>query len=347
MLPPPHDQEETSAGTRVALPGIRRRPLATWTILGVNLVLWLLSEVSGGSTDPDVLIRLGAMEGQRIAAGDYWRLFTAMFLHSGLMHLGLNCVGLFIFGHQLEQMYGHSRFLLIYIVAGLAGSVTSYALSISLSAHTTIGVGASGAIFGVLGALVAFFLSHRHRLGAIGRQNLTGLLILAAINLFLGLVIQGVDNYAHMGGFFAGILMGLALSPDYRPAYNVFGEVEYVVDANSIFRRWWVAPAAALVLLVGTFAGNRNVGESAFHHLRDAVDYRLQEEFALALDELDRAMEIDPDYGPAYLERALVMIEMGNPAMAISDLARARYLGLAERDGELAVRLLVQLGRDR
>ena len=199
----------------VSLPGLRRKPYLTWTLLGVNLLLWLLVELSGGSTNTGVLLKFGAMEAQHIATGEYWRLFTATFLHSGILHLSFNCLALYIFGHQLEQIYGHGRFLALYFIAGLAGSVTSYALSIS-AAPNTLGVGASGAVFGLLGGLVAFYTVHRDRFGEIGRQSLTGLLVIVAINVALGFVVPGIDNFAHIGGFVAGMLVGLAYAPIYR-----------------------------------------------------------------------------------------------------------------------------------
>ena len=332
-------------------PGIRRRPYLTWTLLGVNLLLWLLVEMSGGSTNTSVLLNFGAMEAQHIAAGDYWRLFTATFLHSGLMHLSFNCIALFIFGQQLEPIYGHGRFLAIYFIAGLAGSVTSYALSIS-AAPNTLGVGASGAIFGVLGALVAFYAIHRDRLGEIGRQSLTGLLVIVAINVVFGFVVPGVDNFAHIGGFVAGLLIGMAYSPIYRVEYGPYGWPQSIADVNSMLRRWWVMPAAAGVLLAGIFLGNLNLDDTPIPHLRRAEEYRIQGEITLALDELDRAIQIDPYHSLSYLRRGQLMAELGNSEIAISDLVRAVQLSqydsratsrLSDSDKRDAIRLVAQL----
>ena len=103
------------------------------------------------------------------------------------------------------------------------------------------------AIFGVLGGLVAFFLSHRNQLGDMGRRSLTGLLVLAGINLVFGLMTAGVDNYAHIGGFVCGVLLGIAFSPRYLPVLDTFGFVSEVVDANSIVKRWWALPAVGVV----------------------------------------------------------------------------------------------------
>ena len=342
---------ESMVDPSVSPPGLRRKPYLTWTLLSVNLLLWLLVEMSGGSTNTEVLLKFGAMEAQHIAAGDYWRLFTATFLHSGLLHLSFNCIALFIFGHQLEQIYGHTRFIAIYFIAGLAGSATSYALSIS-AAPNTLGVGASGAVFGLLGGLVAFYTVHRDKFGAIGRQSLTGLLVIVAINVALGFVVPGIDNFAHIGGFVAGLLVGLAYSPIYRVEYGPSGWPQSVSDINSMLRRWWVIPAAAAVLVAGIFLGNLNLDDTPIPHLLRAEEYRLQGEITLALDELDRAIQIDPYYSLSYLRRGQLMAELGNSDLAIPDLVRAVHLSqydsratsrLSDSDKQAAIRLVAQL----
>ena len=336
----------------VSPPGLRRKPYLTWTLLSVNLLLWLLVEMSGGSTNTDVLLKFGAMEAQHIAAGDYWRLFTATFLHSGLLHLSFNCIALFIFGHQLEQIYGHTRFIAIYFIAGLAGSATSYALSIS-AAPNTLGVGASGAVFGLLGGLVAFYTVHRDKFGAIGRQSLTGLLVIVAINVALGFVVPGIDNFAHIGGFVAGLLVGLAYYSDLQSRVRpLWMASERRSDINSMLRRWWVIPAAAAVLVAGIFLGNLNLDDTPIPHLLRAEEYRLQGEITLALDELDRAIQIDPYYSLSYLRRGQLMAELGNSDLAIPDLVRAVHLSqydsratsrLSDSDKRDAIRLVAQL----
>ena len=346
MFSRPDQQEEVPSGPSMLLPVLARRPYATWILLAVIAVMHLIAETSGGSNDPHVLRNLGAMDGQQIAAGEYWRLLAAMFLHSGWMHLGLNCFGLFVFGQQLEQLYGHSRFMVIYVLAGLAGSVASYALNLSLMSNA-IGIGASGAVFGVLGGLVAFFLSHRKQLGDVGRRSLIGLLALAGINLLFGLVTAGVDNYAHIGGFVCGVVLGIAFSPRYLTVLDMFGFVSEVVDANSIVKRWWVLLAVGVVLVAGVLIGDANVGESPVSHLRQAQQYRTQSNLTGALEELAKAIEIDPTYGPGYLERASIMAELGNIDRAISDAALAVRFSRSETEQQLAIRLMMQLQRRR
>ena len=347
MFPRSDESHETSAGPSVPLPGIRRKPYATWVLLAIITAMHLVTELSGGSTNPDVLWKLGAMDGQQIAAGEYWRLLAAMFLHSGWMHFGLNAFGLFVVGQLLEPLYGHSRFTAIYLLAGLAGSVTSYAFNLSLMPNA-IGMGASGALFGILGGLVAFFLSHRNQLGEMGRRSLVGLLLLAGVNLLFGLVTAGVDNYAHIGGFVFGFALGLAFSPTYVPVLDTYGFVSNVMDVNSLFKRWWALPAVGVLLIVGVIIGDTNVGDTPVTHLRQARDYRAESDLSAAIDELDRAIKIDPAHAPSYLERAEVMAELGNIDRAIRDAALAARLSRPQSEQQQqAIRLMVQLQNRR
>ena len=193
------------------LPGMQRRTVVTWLLLAINLAVWVAMDRSGGSENEDVLLRFGALFGPFIANGEYWRLFTAMFLHIGFMHLLSNAIALIIFGGLMERIFGHYRFTSIYVLAGLSGSLASYTFN-----PVVIGAGASGAIFGVLGALTAFFLIRRDVLGNVGRQYLSALGLIGGINLFFGFIIPGIDNWAHLGGLVGGFLLGLALSPRYR-----------------------------------------------------------------------------------------------------------------------------------
>ena len=282
------------------------------------------------------------MESWLIASGEYWRLFSAMFLHSGLIHLGFNVIGLLIFGHQIERLYGYARFFVIYILAGLAGSITSYAFNLSSAPHA-IGVGASGAVFGILGALVAFFLSNRNLLGKMGRQTLIGLLLLAAVNLAVGFIMPGIDNFAHIGGFAGGLLLGLAYSPRYMPVYDFMGWTERLQDTNSMLKRLWVLPVAVVILIAGVFLGNQMVGETPISYLKDAQKHHEQGEFGLALVLVEEALDIQPNYGPAYLRRALIMADLGNVERAMDDLGRAVRLGLSNSDRSRALNLLLEL----
>jgi membrane associated rhomboid family serine protease len=184
----------------------RGRPLVTLSLLAINTVLLLVEVVLSGNgvaglIEPSnrALCRLGALNAPAVIQdGQYWRLLTVMVLHAGIVHWAFNSYALFVFGPTLEALLGRIRFLALYVGSGFAAAGASLLLS-----HTQLGVGASGAIFGMLGALVAFFFRRRD---AGGRAALQNLLLVLALNLFIGTRIANVDNVAHIGGFLAGLL---------------------------------------------------------------------------------------------------------------------------------------------
>ena len=188
------------------------KPIVVYSLLGLNLACWIFLEITGGSQDPANLRRLGAITFFEINRGEYWRLLTAMFLHIGAAHLAVNCLSLLIMGGIVERIFGNVRFAIVYLCSGLGGSAFSYAMIPAVS----VGAGASGAIFGCLGALGGFFLLRRKDLGELGRQNLNAVLILAGINFVFGFIIPGIDNWAHLGGFIIGGLVGIGLVPPLR-----------------------------------------------------------------------------------------------------------------------------------
>ena len=345
MFAPNSDPDEYHPdGPRFPIPGAGRKPFVTWALLGAIVLIWALTELSGGSGDSTTLIAFGAMEASAIAAGDYWRLLTAAFLHSGILHLGVNCAGLFILGTQTEKVYGHVRFSALYLLSGLGASAASYALNLSrIEGSVGVGVGASGAIFGLLGGLAAFFLINRDGLGKMGRNSLTALLLLAGANLVFGLAIPGIDNYAHVGGFAAGALLGLALSPNYSAERDYFGRIERLYDANSLAKRIWVLPLAALVIFAGTLWGNANVGESPATYAREAERHLADGDADLALAALERALEISPNYVPAYIAKAKALVAVGRPDLAVADLGKAFRLASTDAQRREALQLLVQI----
>jgi rhomboid protease GluP len=174
-------------------------------ILAVNLLVfgsaWLLGR--------DLILGMGAKINQAILASEVWRLGTAMFLHVDLLHIGFNSYALLAFGLQVERPYGRPRFLLMYCLSGLTGS----ALSFLLSPHPS--VGASGAIFGLVGVTGAYLYRYRDRLIA-GRARLGNILSIVAYNLIYGFLVPAVDNWAHIGGLLAGLTLGWFLAPRYQ-----------------------------------------------------------------------------------------------------------------------------------
>jgi rhomboid protease GluP len=197
----PEPQETDSQ--RIALP--LYRPLAVWVLLALNIAIFIIPEVLGLTA---VVQALGAKDNAAIFSGEYYRFLTAMFLHAGLTHIGFNAFALYSLGPDVERFYGTPRFLAIYFLAGLGGGIASYALSPNDS------VGASGAIFGLIGALGAFFYQTRKLFGEVSRQQIGNLLFITMINLGIGFTTPRIDNFAHIGGLLCGVVAGLLLAPN-------------------------------------------------------------------------------------------------------------------------------------
>lgn len=181
---------------------MRRAPVTRLLLIAIVAVFGL--QIWGETSGTD-LVALGANERAAVLAGEPWRLLTSMFLHGGLLHLALNAWGLYQLGTLFESWLGSTRMLLTYFVAGIAGSLASIAWTQVPS------VGASGAIFGLLGALIAFLLRRHGQLSSQGKSILSQLVMWAVINVFFGLQSPGIDNAAHLGGCAAGFLVGLTL----------------------------------------------------------------------------------------------------------------------------------------
>ena len=265
------------------------RPIATWILLALIAVVFAIETMLGGSTETDVLLQMGAKYAPLIAEGEYWRLLTSMFLHIGVMHLAFNGYALFIIGTELERILGPGRFLSVYLFSGLFGSLASYALSDSLSA------GASGAIFGLIGALAAFFLIHRERLGSWGARRLGNIAIVLVINLVWGFSQPGIDNLAHLGGLVAGAALGWALTPRYQVDW-VRGQVR---DRNRLGRYWPALVLAALLLVGGTALYTSMYRDSPHRHLDLAQEALDAEEWDEAAAELEQAITRDPSLANA------------------------------------------------
>ncbi|WP_216830008.1 rhomboid family protein [Alkalihalobacterium elongatum] len=173
------------------------KPYFTYILLLTVAAMFVLLELNGGSMRILTLVDFGAKYNPLIEAGEYWRLFTAMFLHIGFLHFFMNSLALFYLGSAVERIYGSWRFLLIYIIAGLFGSIASFAFNDQVAA------GASGAIFGCFGALLYFGINHRK---LFFRTMGMSVIVILIINLSLGFLVPMIDNGAHIGGLVGGFL---------------------------------------------------------------------------------------------------------------------------------------------
>ena len=184
---------------------VRRSP-ATFTLITITCLVFALQEASFIFLGSDLPAGLGAKINAAILAGQAWRLITPVFLHAGLWHLFVNMYSLYALGPAVERLFGWRRMLVVYLLSGAAG------VEVSLAFSSANSLGASGAIFGLLGALGAFLYLHRASLGRSGEIHLRQIVFVALINLALGLM-PGIDNWAHVGGLGGGAALAVLIGP--------------------------------------------------------------------------------------------------------------------------------------
>jgi rhomboid protease GluP len=183
-----------------------------FVLILVNVLVFLFEISAGDWNDPKVLHRIGALEPHAVVAqGEYWRLFTALFLHGGFLHLAFNLFALYVLGPPLERSIGTIRFLACYLISGLASSAGVVALNEIGLVQVAQVIGASGCIMGVVGAWAGFLLRHHH--APFAKQQLANVGLIVAIQIAFDLSTPQVSMAAHMCGLVAGFFLGLILAP--------------------------------------------------------------------------------------------------------------------------------------
>lgn len=184
-----------------------KQPIVTYIIMAICIILFILMELSGGSTNSQTLLKYGANLDVLVKNGEYYRLFTCIFLHIGIMHLLCNMYSLYIIGREVENLFGKIKYIIIFILSGIFGSIMSLAFT-----HNTISAGASGAIFGLLGALLYFGMHYRTYLGEAIKRSIIPIIV---VNLIIGFFAEGIDLAAHIGGLVGGVLVAMMVGvPD-------------------------------------------------------------------------------------------------------------------------------------
>ena len=162
----------------------------TWGFFAINFFLGVLLIILNASQKRELLLDFGAMYSPLIVSGEYLRLLSAMFLHAGFVHLLFNLIGLVIFGRINERLFGRVKFFWLYVLTGISASSTSYLFN-----DVGISIGASGAIFGMMGAMISFFVINRRLFGKDGLNTLYGVIVLSIINLWFGAT---TVSYTHL-----------------------------------------------------------------------------------------------------------------------------------------------------
>jgi membrane associated rhomboid family serine protease len=335
-------------------------PPVTRVIIAVNVLVYVAMGLSGVSwTDPSVVqaIRWGADFGPLTLSGEWWRLFTSMFVHFGFFHIALNLWCLRNLAVALEPMMGRLAFSVTYLFCGLAASAVSTAWN-----PWRASAGASGAIFGIAGAFVSYLVLKKAAIPAsLVRQNLRSLAVFILLNLSIGAASGHIDNSAHLGGLATGFVLG-ALMPRFARRTNFSGVAmpamptdETAASRSGTTRIIWIALGCAIALIAGLQQLHaRNLSsaqygravsraaagrtDEAITEMRKAVqlqsnnvlaqallgDWLLeQNDPGAAISPLEHALQLEPDATAIEQNLALAYLGAGKPLQAINEISRA------------------------
>lgn len=300
------------------------KPFFTYIFIAIQIIVYLVMEAAGGSTDTTTLIEFGAKFNPLLLEGEWWRFFTPIFIHIGLLHLFMNTLALYYLGTLVERLYGNVRFFIIYLAAGFGGTLASFIFSPNLSA------GASGAIFGCFGALLYFGVVNPR---LFWRTLGLNIFVVLAINLAFGFSVPGIDNAGHIGGLvggfaFAGIFqlpkqkrtwLQLAFLAVASVSILLLLQYGFSEKANLVDERSTLVAAQQYIEaeeydkannLLKTF-GKRNNATAETLFLLSFTEIK-QEQLDNAKIHLLQVIELNPDFHEAYYNLALVYLEEKN-----------------------------------
>ena len=290
------------------------RPVATYALIAMNLVVFGLMTLAGGSQNQEVLLEFGASYGPYFRQGEYWRLVMPMFLHIGVLHLLINMYALYLLGRILEHVYGYGRFALLYVGSGMFSSY----LSMAVGPH--IAAGASGAIFGIAGAmLVAGFLHRASIPRRLRRVFGGGILLMVVANLAFGAIVPGIDNWGHVGGLFGGmVLAGLIRPPQQELA------AQPTVEAPS--QPVVIIPILIVGLAVAATVENYRTSRAVASLLQEGNRLRSNNQAGKAMERFQEAARRAPHDERPHEELGLLYLQQKHPDDAIREFETALRL---------------------
>ena len=289
----------------------------TMTIIVINFSILVGMELSGGSTNPEVLLRFGAKYNPLIWHGEWWRLFTMMFLHIGPIHFLFNSYALFVLGWAVEPFIGRLRYIALYLLSGISGSLIS-----TIFSAAKISAGASGAIFGVAGAALAGELVRGGSFPNVLRRPYgRALLLFIAINLAFGFLVPFIDNSAHIGGAVSGFCLGYVFF-----AHKT--KPPLLIARSRIFLILFILGFAAAVALTVHPARTWQ-----WHYSHALYSIHINDHKA-ARSELLMVVEHRPDFAPAHSLLGITYLSLGDYQRALEELQTANRLGLLNEENE-------------
>lgn len=286
------------------------KPLFTYFFMIIQVVVFLILELQGGSTNTSTLIKFGAKFNPYIYEGEWWRFITPIFLHIGFLHLAMNTLALYFLGPAVERIFGNTRFLFIYLFAGISGVIASFIFSPNISA------GASGAIFGCFGALLYFALIYpKLFFRTMGPSVITVLVF----NLIFGFTVSIVDNAGHLGGLAGGFLAA--------------GIMHFPKKKKPLLQSLFLFVSAAVIYgsLVYGFQNSESGGNESSTMML-AQEYIKQENYEQAYDILTKYVENSSKTSSAEVYFALSFIEI---KMGLLDDAKSHLLQVIKLDSDL------------
>ncbi|WP_420489364.1 rhomboid family intramembrane serine protease [Neobacillus niacini] len=321
------------------------KPFFTYLFMIVQVAVFLLLELQGGSTNTSTLIKFGAKFNPYIIEGEWWRFITPIFLHIGFLHIAMNTMALFFLGPAVERIFGNIRFLFIYLFAGISGVIASFIFSPNISA------GASGAIFGCFGALLYFALIYpRLFFRTMGPSVITVLVF----NLIFGFTVSIVDNAGHLGGLAGGFLAaGIVNFPKKKKPFLqvLFLMVSAAIVYGSLFYGFQQSETggneSATMMLAQEYIKQENY-DQAYDVLTNYVEKSSQPSaevyFALSFIEIKlgtlneakshllKVIELDPDLPEAYYNLALIYLEENDIMKARENAKRAAEIKPSQQE---------------
>ncbi|MDL4841545.1 rhomboid family intramembrane serine protease [Aquibacillus rhizosphaerae] len=322
------------------------KPVITYLLLIANILMYIVLDINGGSTNPEVLVNYGAKYNPAIIDGEWWRIISSMFLHIGSLHLFMNMLALFYVGTAVERMYGSTRYSIIYFLAGIVGGLSSFAFSPQIAA------GASGALFGLFGALLFFGINYKRVFFQTMGWNVIFVIIL---NILCGLLVPSIDNSAHMGGLLGGfIASSIVFFPKKKKWFVqlisfivyigiISGLILYGLSNTSVEMDETLQLQRTQELIEAEkFDEVVEITSKAIKYSNDTINYSSDYEaellfyrsFALIqLDDLNKAKKdlekvvmINPDMAEAHYNLAILFLDEGNSEKAISHAKTALEL---------------------
>ncbi|MGD1157234.1 MAG: rhomboid family intramembrane serine protease [Terriglobia bacterium] len=309
-------------------------PVATLAILAVNGLLFVLETLAGGSKNPGVLLDFGASYGPYLRRGEYWRLVMPMFLHIGWLHLLVNSYALYILGPILEHVYGYGRYAAIYVATGIGSALLSMTISNNIAA------GASGAIFGVAGAMLVTGYLHRDVIPLRwGRAFGRGMIPFIVVNLAFGFSVRGIDNWGHLGGLASGVLLALAIAP---PGHNLLpGEIAEPPSQAIV-----ALPLAVVLLAMAATVDHYRTSQAVSRLLAEGARFEAAQQYDRALQSFQEAARRAPRDERPHQQLGALYLAQRKYDQAIEEFEAAGRLSPGDPQSRLGLGMAYRLKGD-